>query len=305
MTTQQRSTDKSSTRLAAVCSLLLLASANVMGQTDGVVEIHSNSTLPGVVLSQQTFRVTYVGYNLRWGVDESEAFDQAEFLDLAVDEEDGIITLDYDGPGPCFSPGLPVPVDTSPHSLTFDFPGVPAGDYTVQVNVSVTCGDGQTQYEHALRVYESPDVERVVFLEQPRAGVTTSGIGLVRGWACYDSQRSGRIGQMSYQINDGPIIPMAYGDSRTDTENVCGPNNTATGFGAAEFWGKYGQGDHDITLYVDGEAVETRAFSIAAPEEGFLPGRATQLQVGNFPSPGSSVRIEWSQPDQNFIITEF
>ncbi len=279
---------------------------NVSGREEGVVEIHGSTVFPAVVLDQQNFRITYTGYNLLWGISQHGAeFDFDEHLSYTVELEENVILLDYTGPGICVTPGFPTPLDYRPHALTFRFPGLPAGDYTVQVNMELSCGDGHASYQHPLTIYEPTEHERIVYLETPVAGQTTSGVGLIRGWACYADLRAGKIGEISYQVDDGPTIRMAYGDSRTDTEGRCGLHNSATGFAAAEFWGKYGEGVHELKLMVDGEEVERRSFRIAAPEEGFIKGLVADYFLSDFPSTGRTSHIEWSEADQNFISTEY
>lgn len=294
--------------------ILLLHSPLVLSQdTPAVFEIHKVQIDPAIAAESQELVVSVVGINIA-------AFD---FTGLPAGGRPGIIanensyevaiegdqiTIDYRGPGNCISPRRPLPANSEPQIKKMVIQGMPAGEYTLNINYSIGCGSRVTAASTSLVVYESA-FERLHFWETPKANSTVSGVGVLRGWACHakneDEPFEGpTIGTLGYKIDDSDEISFAYPTSRTDTEIACGEGNYLTGFGAVDYWGKYGAGTHSITLMIDGEPVETRSFTIVAPPGGFLQGIVSEYVLEDFPSSGQSVGIEWSEADQNFIIVE-
>ena len=54
----------------------------------------------------------------------------------------------------------------------------------------------------------------------------------------------------------------------------------------------------------NGEAVTSRDFSVVAFETEFVSGASGRCRVGDFPSAGHSVTVEWDEPQQSFVVTE-
>jgi hypothetical protein len=129
--------------------------------------------------------------------------------------------------------------------------------------------------------------------ETPADGATVSGIGLIRGWAC--DARS-----VSVQFDNLPPIEMAYGATRLDTLPVCGDANN--GYGAVIAWGSLGEGSHTMKTFIDGGNVSTVEFEVTGLGEPFVEGLSAEYDLEGFPAPGDSVRVRWSEADQNFII---
>lgn len=129
--------------------------------------------------------------------------------------------------------------------------------------------------------------------EVPQDGSVQSGIGVIRGWAC-EAER------IEIQFNDRPRMQLAYGTSRTDTREVCGDSNN--GYGAVYFWGHLGAGLHTMRTYVDDVLIETVDFEVASLNDEFATGLEASYELDDFPEPGQSVTVQWSEADQNFII---
>jgi len=131
--------------------------------------------------------------------------------------------------------------------------------------------------------------------ETPAEGSIQSGIGLIRGWAC--DARS-----VIVQFDDLPPLLMAYGTSRADTLATCGDEDN--GYGTVIAWGSLGEGTHTMTTSIDGIVVAEVEFEVAGLEDAFVEGLSAEYELENFPSLDESVVVQWSQPDQNFIIVE-
>ncbi|TVR65926.1 MAG: hypothetical protein EA420_02240 [Candidatus Competibacteraceae bacterium] len=131
-------------------------------------------------------------------------------------------------------------------------------------------------------------------MESPREGSSESGIGLIRGWLC-------EAKDVEIQIDSRPRQRVGYGTYRSDTRDECG-GNVNTGFGYTVNWNSFGDGDHILRLFVDGEEFERVTFTVTTLGEDFLRGISEEYPLRNFPQPGRDVRVRWSEPHQNFVI---
>jgi len=131
--------------------------------------------------------------------------------------------------------------------------------------------------------------------ETPIQGQTYSGIGIVRGWAC-------NAETVTIQFNDSTPLVAAYGSSRPDTQGVCGDDTN--GYGVAFAWGNLGNGTHVAKTVIDGINVSEVEFTVSGLDEPFMTGLSAEYVLQDFPTPGESVVVRWSQPDQNFIIVD-
>ena len=138
----------------------------------------------------------------------------------------------------------------------------------------------------------------VGYLENPGAGSFQSGIGLISGWVCDADEVEIAIGAAGTQM-------AAYGTERLDTLDTCG--DTDNGFGLLFNWNHLGDGAHTVVAYVDevelGRATVTVTTVGEGTEEEFLRGVEGECVVEDFPMPGETVRLEWQQNNQNFVIT--
>lgn len=132
-------------------------------------------------------------------------------------------------------------------------------------------------------------------VETPAADSVQSGIGLVRGWAC-------QAETVEVQFNDQSRQSVAYGSSRPDTVGVCGDEDN--GYGMAFAWGLLGAGNHTMRTFIDGEEVSVVEFEVAGLEDPFARGLSGAYELEDFPAPGQSVTVRWSESAQNFIIVD-
>jgi hypothetical protein len=283
----------------------------------GTLEIHSIRTTPDVVLVDQPFDLTLTGFNLLGGLpgtyQQGQLQADPEQYEVTVNENTIEIRYRDVNGGICISPAPPIGSNV-PHRRQIAIPGLPAGDYSVHIDYGIErfCGTAWTSAQTTIKIYVDGASERRVYHETPAIGATVSGIGLIRGWACYYGPGLGAaptIGTITYRIDDGPDRILTYGALREDTEEACslGPSvpSVHTGYGAVVYWGAYGPGEHTFTLLIDGEVVDERQFFVAAPAAGFMKGLSASYDLEDFPVPGQSVRVEWSEADQNFIIVDF
>lgn len=131
--------------------------------------------------------------------------------------------------------------------------------------------------------------------ETPQAGSIQSGVGIIRGWAC-DAKK------VEIQFDDKPRIAISYGTSRGDTIGRCGDENN--GYGMVVNWTALGKGSHQMKTFIDDNQVADVTFEVAGLDEDFIAGLSGTYQLEDFPAPGKSVTVEWSEADQNFIIID-
>ncbi len=134
-------------------------------------------------------------------------------------------------------------------------------------------------------------------LESPSDGDLRSGVGVIRGWAC-------DANTVDVSINNGDKIQVVYGNSRKDTEGVCGDSNN--GFELLVNWALIGAGEHTIKLYLDDMLKSTVIFNVGVLDDNssYVRGLSKTYNLPNFPVPGEATTIEWSEADQNFLIIE-
>ena len=131
-------------------------------------------------------------------------------------------------------------------------------------------------------------------IENPAEGSTQSGIGLISGWRC-DAD------VLEIEFEDGSRSIAAYGTARGDTESACGDSDN--GFGLLYNFNLLGTGEHTIKALADGEVFRETTFNVLRPSTGeFATGLEAEVVVQDFPQPGHSVTLEWSQGQQNFNI---
>lgn len=133
------------------------------------------------------------------------------------------------------------------------------------------------------------------WFETPAQGAVQSGVGLIRGWAC-------EAETVQIQFDEQPLMDAGYGASRPDTLAICGDDNN--GYGLAHAWGLLGDGEHRMKTYIDGEVVSDVGFEVVTLGEPFVTGLTGSFALQDFPLPGESVMLQWSEAAQNFIIVE-
>ncbi len=133
-------------------------------------------------------------------------------------------------------------------------------------------------------------------LESPSAGsFQESGVSLIRGWVCQASR-------IEISIDNGPVQRVAYGTVRPDTQTVCGDSNN--GFGLTINWGNIGEGAHTLRALADGVEFANVDFIITTLGGSFLTKLIGEYTLKDFPAPGSSPKVTWSEPHQNFVFTK-
>lgn len=133
------------------------------------------------------------------------------------------------------------------------------------------------------------------YLENPVANSTESGIGLVSGWHCTAKEVTVRI--------DGVDLGRSgVGSIRDDATSICGQPNT--GFSLLYNYNKLAPGFHTIEVFADGQLLASRQFrSVRSGGEEFLRNVEKSITINDFPSPGSSAVVTWSQAKQSFVVT--
>lgn len=301
-----------STSAKLFCGVIGFVALQVAANEDypivwGTYSVQGIEQYPSLVVEGQEFELHIVGYRVAGGSGLARPQPDERYT---VTIEGNSIELDFANfQDSCISPVPPGFYPTASQRKILSVPGLPAGTYSVTTSIDAYCSSSG-QSERQVTVY--PKEESLLFnSESPGEMQIVSGIGVIRGWACYEKADAygpatgSIIGRIAYQVDTGLLNEVPYGGSRTDTEVVCGENNVGTGYGAVTYWGQYSEGEHSFTLYIDGEAVHTNTFSVAAPKAGFQTGLMDERVIEDFPEMGQSVVIRWSEADQNFIIVEF
>ena len=131
-------------------------------------------------------------------------------------------------------------------------------------------------------------------LENPSAGSSQSGLGIISGWAC-EAQ------EIIIELAGTPV-QAAYGTQRGDTESVCGDSNN--GFSLLVNWNNLGQGEHAIRALTDGVEFARTTVRVTTLGVEFLRGVSGTFPLPNFPHPGDTTLVQWSESQQNFVITD-
>ena len=132
--------------------------------------------------------------------------------------------------------------------------------------------------------------------ESPQAGSFESGRSLIRGWVCEATNINATL--------DGQSLTVPYGSAREDTQGICGDSNN--GYALAINWNDQGDGSHEIALSIDGNPLETRSFQIATPGgQGTVTGVQSRHDLSDFPNPGDSLILQWSEPHQNYRLVSY
>ena len=154
---------------------------------------------------------------------------------------------------------------------------------------------GATQNLFAKADGITPQASSLAYLESPQQGSFESGIGLIRGWIC-------QANTVEIQIDGGERQRIAYGTTRPDTATVCGDDNN--GFGYTFNWNSLGNGVHNLRAFADGVEFGNANFTVTTLGMEFLQGVTGQYTLQNFPQAGKNVTVQWSEPDQNFVIVK-
>lgn len=133
-------------------------------------------------------------------------------------------------------------------------------------------------------------------MESPQQSSFESGIGLIRGWVC-------EANTVDIQIDDQPLVRIAYGTTRKDTIAVCGDDNN--GFGYTFNWNTLGTGTHRLKAFADGIQFADITFSVTTLGEIYLREAAGEYNLSDFPQAARNITLRWSEPHQNFVISDF
>jgi hypothetical protein len=134
------------------------------------------------------------------------------------------------------------------------------------------------------------------FIENPPNLGTESGIGVISGFHC--SSRD-----ISFRINGNSIGKAGAGTDRGDTQQLCG--RADTGFSLLFNFNLLTPGTHSLSMYADGQLVETRSFkSTRSAGEVYAQGKNKKILVSDFPKTGEKAILEWVTSKQAFVITD-
>ena len=136
-------------------------------------------------------------------------------------------------------------------------------------------------------------------LESPAPGATLSGIGFISGWKC-DGQ------QITVRIDDGPPLPVLYGNERLDTHVSRGgpcPHHQ-TGYILQMNWAELGNGSHTAIAYDNHVEFARSGFTVRGFRDPFVTGAAATVPVPDFPLPGDTAVFAWQQSTQHLELVD-
>lgn len=293
----------------AVTGVLFFADSDVRAQhSPGTFEILGVATRPAPVSEGQAFELVVYGYNL----DRVGGADGLGADSLSVEVLGSSISVSRPT-GSCFATPPAIPPNDAPSRIVVPMDGLAAGSYMLDVFIDSGCW-GPDSFTETIEVFPN-DQEALFFHESPAQGDVVSGVGVIRGWACYPGGR-GQIGAVTYTIDDQPLYyQLPYGALRTDTADACGYDFgefTNTGYGGVFYWGHLADGEHKLTFYLDGEEMTSVTVNVAKPpptdipeDAGFRKGAEGEYVIENFLGTDETVTIRWSEADQNFIIVDY
>lgn len=132
-------------------------------------------------------------------------------------------------------------------------------------------------------------------LENPIANTADSGVAVISGWHCDAAEIEILV--------DGVSLGLAgMGTSRADTQNTCGRSDT--GFSLLVNYSNYEEGDHLMTVRVDGEVWVQRNFSTIRPtgaDETFTRDIEHVAYAYDFPQDGDVLELQWETAKQGFV----
>jgi hypothetical protein len=132
-------------------------------------------------------------------------------------------------------------------------------------------------------------------LENPVAGSTESGIGVISGWHCTASD-------ITVTMDGASLGKAGSGTGRGDTAGICG--RVDTGYSLLFNYNDLIPGSHSISAYADGQLLETRQFNtVQSGGSAFVTGISKTAPVSDFPSSGKTATLQWSQAKQAFVVT--
>lgn len=133
--------------------------------------------------------------------------------------------------------------------------------------------------------------------EVPGNGGKASGIGTMSGWKCPPND------DISIVVDGAPPIPVPSGVRRKDTSGICG-NDGRNGYITQINFNLLGAGPHQASIRQNGVQFASGTFTVATLGEEFLTGKSGTYVLENFPDPGRTATVQWSEGSQNFVITD-
>ena len=101
---------------------------------------------------------------------------------------------------------------------------------------------------------------------------------------------------------------VTSGTERRDTAytpegaEICG--DTDNGFGLLFNWNLLGDGEHEVIAWVDGVELDRATVTVTTLDEEFARDLTGECTVADFPTAGETVRLEWQEGQQNFVLAE-
>lgn len=132
-------------------------------------------------------------------------------------------------------------------------------------------------------------------LESPLPGAMLSGLGFISGWKC-------DAGHLTVRFNNGPALPLLYGNERGDTRGVCG--DAGNGFIAQMNWSLLGNGTHTAVAYDDEVEFARSTFTVRRFQDEFVTGASTTVSTQDFPTPGETAVFTWHQATQHLELVD-
>ncbi len=134
-------------------------------------------------------------------------------------------------------------------------------------------------------------------VENPPPRSFQSGLGVISGWVC---EAEGVAVEIEKENGEVVELATAYGTERADTAESCG--DTDNGFGVLFNWNLLGDGEHAVSVLIDGIELGRATVTVTTLGEEFVEGLQRSFLVADFPRPGEQVQGVWQESQQNFVL---
>jgi hypothetical protein len=132
-------------------------------------------------------------------------------------------------------------------------------------------------------------------LENPVKDNIESGISVINGWHCTAKE-------IRIYVDGQDYGKAGSGTNRFDTAPICGHHET--GFSRLVNWSVLTPGQHTISVYADGQLLETRQFhTTRSGGEAYATGLSKTIEVSGFPTANKSAVLKWNESKQGFVVT--
>lgn len=133
-------------------------------------------------------------------------------------------------------------------------------------------------------------------LGTPNKNQKVSGVGVISGYHCTSNN-------IDVYMDGVHLGKAGAGTKLLGTVDTCG--KAETGFSLLYNFNNLNEGTHTIEVYADNVRFDSTTFtSFRSGGVPWLSGKSKRSWISDFPEPGKTAIVEWSQSNQNFLINK-